>query len=508
MHIKVANPKSVICGGLLFAITLTVHSTSISAEKYEPVCEVNQNSGYCLTALPQGSLISTPAVESIISNPNEFGTFNRPFSVNSLWNSRPTQVVLGNYVIPTSSYYPLVGTGSYSTRAFLAKETDAAVTVYPPDGKPGVWDPDSEAYLPSITIPHWPSETVPASGTDGHADIIDVERKIIHSFFQLKNNNGRWTATQYAWSSLDDRGWGDGGHYFQGARAAGIPSVAGLIRKHEINDGASQYYHALAMSLTYNAMSGSQQYVYPATSGDRTFTQNYGQIPMGTLLMLPPSFNSDSIASPALRKVVNTLKTFGAYVVDRNVGTPFYIYVENGSGYTLHEGGWNSVVAKDLHRIREALRPVVYAKNWVNGVGEPIASVPRLNMVSMRGPWRARVSGGSVPTFNSLTQTVTFTNTTKAEYAENASGRIIAGVNWARPVPGKLYEFRAEATNNGRAYLRFWGDGKEQFNSRPLANGDTFRFYWPTVKGTPIMGVVSGVGAKTEIRGVLTQVQD
>jgi hypothetical protein len=507
MHLKAANPRSVIYGGLLLATTLTVHSTSFSAQQYEPVCEVNQSSGFCSTTPPAGSLISTATVGSVVSSPCEFGTFNRPFSVSSLWNSRPTKVILGNTVIPESSYYPLVGTGSYSTTAFLAKETDGPMTVYPPDGKPGVWDPDSEAHFPSITIPHWPSETVPASGSDGHADIVDVERKIIHSFFQLRNTNGRWTATQYAWSKLDDRGWGDGAHYFQGARAAAVPSMAGLIRKHEINDGASQYHHALAMSLTYTGMSGTEQYVFPATSGDRTFTQNSGQIPMGALLMLPPSFDSASISNPALRKVVNTLKTYGAYVVDRNVGTPFYIYVENGSNFNLHEGGWNSVVAKDLQTIRAALRPVIYAKDWVNGLGQPIASLPRLNMVSMRGPWRARVSGGSVPRFDTYSQRVVFTNTTKAEYAENASGRIIAGVNWAKPVPGKLYEFRVEATNNGRAYLRFWGGGMEQFNSRPLANGETYQFYWPSVSGTPIIGVVSGVGAKTEIRGVLTQVQ-
>lgn len=507
MHIQVTSSKSVIYGGFLLAITLAVQSISVAATEFEPVCQLNQSSGFCSATKPVQTLISTPAVNTEISNPSEFGTFNRPFSVNSLWNSRPTKVILGSAVIPESSYYPLVGTGSYSTTAFLAEKSDTPLTVYPPDGKPGVWDPDSEVYFPSITLPHWPSEAVPASGSDGHADIVDVNRKIIHSFFQLKNNNGRWTATQYAWSRLDGRGWGDGAHYFQGARAAAIPSMAGLIRKHEINDGASQYHHALALSLTYTGMSKIEQYVFPATSGDRTYTQNSGQIPTGALLMLPPSFDSASIANPALRKVVNTLKTYGAYAVDRNVGTPFYIYVENGSNFNLHQGGWNSVVAKDLQRIRAALRPVTYAKDWVNGIGEPIVALPSLNMASMRGPWRARSTGGKIPMFDSFSQSAVFVNTTKIETSENASGRIISGVRWAKPIPGKLYEFRVEATNNGRAYLRFWGGGVEQFNSRSLGNGDTYRFYWPSVSGTPIMGVVSGVGSKTEIRGVLTQVQ-
>ena len=381
------------------------------------------------------------------------------------------------------------------------------MTVYPPAGRNGVWDPDSEALFPSITIPHWPSETVPATGTDGHADIVDVDNGIIHSFFQLRQINGRWTATQYAWSPLKGRGWGNGGHYFQGARAAGVPSMAGLIRKHEIKDGASQYYHALAMSLTYNAMSNVEQYVYPATSGDYGWKENYGNIPMGALMMLPPSFDSSSIANLDLRKVVNTLKTYGAYVIDRNVGTPFYIYVENGSDFNLHRNGWDAVVAKDLHRIREAMRVVTHASNWVNGRGEPIASMPALNLISMRGPWRAWQTKSAAPVFDSKSQQVVFGKTTKVERAENGSGRIMAGVNWAKPTPGKMYEFRVEATNGGKAYLRYWGGSKEQFNTRPLANGQSVRFVWPSVTGTPILGVESGIGNGTRIRGILTPVQ-
>ena len=508
MNIYAVTSKSILAVSILLTVSLSVSAKRTHASELDSVCQLNIPNGYCQLISPSVKMTTLPSITPATSNAAEFGTFKKPFSVTSLWNSRPRQVAFGSVVIPTSSYYPLVGTGSYSTIAFLASSTDSAVTVYPADGKPGVWDPDSEAYYPSITIPHWPSETVPATGTDGHADIVDVEKGVIHSFFQLKNTNGRWTATQYAWASLKDRGWGDGAHYFQGARAAGIPSMAGLIRKHEINDGAPQFYHALAMSLTYNGMSNIEQYVYPATSGDYGWKQNYGFIPMGALMMLPPSFDANSIADPDLRKVVNTLKTFGAYVVDRNVGTPFYIYVENGSNYTLHKGGWNSVVAKDLHRIREAMRQVTHAKDWVDALGNPIASLPAANLASMRGPWRTRTSGGQIPRFDSYSQNLVFTNTSKVESAENASGRVISGVKWAKPVKGKLYEFRVEATNGGRAYLRFWGGGKEQFNTRALGNGQTFRFHWPTVDGTPIMGAVSGIGAKTEVRGILTQVNE
>lgn len=506
MSIEAAISRSLFSACALLGFAATTPVALAQTENYEPICQVSSFSGYCRYSNTYAPLQTTPTPPPSVYTEKDFGTFNRPFGINSLWNIRPKQVTLGYGVIPTSTYFPLVGTGSYSTRAFEATTTDTAMTVYPPAGKSGVWDPDAEKHVPSITIPHWPAQTEAATGTDGHADIIDAKNGIIHSFFQLRRENGRWVATQYAWSKLNGRGWGDGAHYFQGARAAGVTTVAGLIRKNEINDGASQYYHALAMSLDYSGMSGTEQYVFPATSGDTTWQENKGPIPTGALLMLPPSFDSASISNPDLRKVVNTLKTYGAYVIDRNVGTPFYIYVENGTDYTLHRGGWNSAVGNDLQRIRAALRMVTYAKNWVNIKGEPVQALEPLNISSMRGSWRPLVAGAPVPVYDTHSQSVVFGRTDKAYTAENTSGRSVSTVKWAKPVKGRVYEFKVHATNGGRAYLRYFANGVEQFNSRPLSDGGTYRFYWPSVDGTPILGAISGVGEKTTIRTTLTRV--
>lgn len=508
MSIQAASPKFIFHTTFLLITAFTVQAKVSQAQAFEPVCQVSISSGFCKKESPTSGLLVPQVPEPSVYRASDFSTFERPFSVNSLWNIRPRQIAFGKVVIPESTYYPMVGTGKYSSKAFLANPSDAPVTVYPPAGALGVWDPDAEAHRASVTIPHWPAETVPASGTDGHADIVDVESGIIHSFWQLRNIDGRWTAVQYAWARLDGRGWGDGVHYFQGARAAGIPPMAGLIRKHEINDGASQYNHALSMSLTYNGMSEYEQYVFPATSGDRTWKDNTGRIPTGALMMLPPTFDATKISHPDLRKVVNTLKTYGAYVVDRNVGTPFYIYVENGSDFNLHKGGWNSAVANDLQRIRAALRQVVYAKDWVNSQGEAVASLDPLNMVSMRGPWRPIVSGQPFPVFESALQSVVFGATNKAYTAESSSDRAISRVKWAKPVKGRLYEFRVEASNGGRAYLRYWGGGVQQFHSRALSHGETYRFRWPTVDGASILGVVSGIGEKTVIRAILTEIPE
>ncbi len=52
------------------------------------------------------------------------------------------------------------------------------------------------------------------------------------TFWQLKQQTGNGSATQYAWTRLNGSGWGDPAHYFQGARAAAVPTAAGLIRAH------------------------------------------------------------------------------------------------------------------------------------------------------------------------------------------------------------------------------------------------------------------------------------
>ena len=227
-----------------------------------------------------------------------YGTYLRPFAVNSLWNSRPVNPVFGTFVIPTSSYFPAISSGAYSTGVFLAASTDQAMTVVGTGSTAtttvGVADPDSGGSR-VVTIPRWPADVLPATGTDGHADIVDPITNIIHSFWQLKQVNGQWRAALYSWSKLSGNGWGDPAHYYQGARAVGIPASAGLIRKDELKDGLPTFPHALAMSLTFNALSDgvtNPAYVFPATSADNSASANTGAIPQGALLMLPPSFDS------------------------------------------------------------------------------------------------------------------------------------------------------------------------------------------------------------------------
>ena len=90
----------------------------------------------------------------VAMSPAQWGTFLRPFSAASLWNSLPVEPIFSSFIIPKSTYSPFVGAGDYSTGVFLAAETDPPVVIHPEEGKPGIWDPDAEEVRRSVTIPH------------------------------------------------------------------------------------------------------------------------------------------------------------------------------------------------------------------------------------------------------------------------------------------------------------------------------------------------------------------
>jgi len=443
----------------------------------------------------------------------DYGSYLHPYAANSLWNSRPVNPVFSTYVIPKNIYFPTIASGAYSTGVFLASANDKPMTIVglgsTDTTTAGVADPDLGGSR-VITIPRWPADVLPATGTDGHADIVDPITKIVHSFWKLKQINGRWTAALYSWSSLAGTGWGDPSHYYQGARAVGIPASAGLIRKHEIKDGLPTYMHALAMSLPHNALSNgvnSPPYIFPATSADGTLSTNTGSIPEGALLMLPPSFDSSTIVNTDLKKVVETLKLYGAYVVDRNSGTPFAIYVENDSGFKLMPKGWDNMIASQLDLIRANLRQVVSAQDWVgtNGksVTDAIKAQQKMNILSMRGPWYKR-SGTAAATYDSATQTLLFDATTTKAVHVNVSNTGMTRVKWAVPKAGSYVNFTVIATGGATLRLQVKSNGTVAYDSMELADGQSVRFQWPA---TPILILIatSGRSGPSSVKAELVQ---
>lgn len=432
-----------------------------------------------------------------------WGTYLQPFAATSLWNSRPVAPVLGDFIIPADLYSPAVAEGAYSTGVFLSKADDKPMTITGLPGTPGLWDPDSETYH-DVTIPRWPSDLVPASGSDGHADIVDPSRSTIHSFYKLSYQNGHWVAAMYAWMRIDSTGWGNPAHYFQGARATGVPPMAGLIRKHEVADGDVMYRHALAMSLSANGLSANPGYVFPATSADGALASNLGRISEGARMMLPANFDTQQITNLALRKVAETLKVYGAYVVDRNYGTPFAIYVEIGSGFDLHNGSSDTSVASELDVIRQSLRQIVSVGGWADGNG--ISFRPNLNfyLLSMRGATQLQL--GSVPgVFDTWSQAVVFPTTVSQTTQVNYSSRGINTVTWGRLIAGAAYRLVAVAYGGAKLRLQIFNRVAKTivFDSGELGNGEFSAFKWPVADSAIIMYTYSGVGQPSAVRGDL-----
>ena len=433
---------------------------------------------------------------------SEFGTFERPFSARSYWNIRPVGVQLGGFQIPDSSYRPLVGGGAYSSTAFLADSSDKPQQIFGAPGKRGLWELDGEQFVDSITVPRWPADVIPASGSDGHADIVDPVQGVIHSFLRLrKDKSGRWTADMYAWTRLDGRGWGDPAHYYQGARAAAVPPMAGLIRKHEVDDGQALYRHALAISMTYNALSARKGYVFPATSADGDWKINTGEIPEGALMMLPESFDTRSIEDKALRKVAETLKVYGGYVVDRNLGTPFYVYVENGSSFGSHKNRWSDSVEQDLKRIQRGLRQVVSVQKWIDGNGEYFTPQENLNMLSMRGPW-VKTSGSGTAHYDTQSQSVILSDIATGSEFQHRNNRSFGSVEWAAMKPGQLYTLRANATQGGSLELKLFGKHSKRllFNSDWLNNTMQVEFTWPSEPVNAVLTVRATKDSREAVR--------
>jgi hypothetical protein len=427
-----------------------------------------------------------------------WGTYSKPFAPDSPWNSRPVEPVFGTFQIPRDTYVPVIASGAYSTGAFLAQATDSPMTIQGIDAR-GVWDPDAGTYGP-VTIPRWPSDVLPASGTDGHADIYDPVTGIIHSFWILKQVNGKWVAAQHAWSPINGSGFGYPGHHYQGARAVGVAASAGIIRKHEIKDGNPIYKHALAMSLTFSGLSPG--HIFPATSADVGNEKNYGGIPEGSLLMLPPSFDTSTITNADLKKIAETLKVYGAYVVDRNVGTPYVIYVENGSDFKLMPTGWDNAIASQLDRIRASLRQVVSASSWLDGNGKAMASLNQnFNAFSMRGPWSVTSKETAAGVYDSIAQAVVFPVTDKQIVQRNTNGTGLFNVGWGGRVPNSKQRFTVHATGGATIKLDVWVGGATVYSTGQIGDGVIKEFTWPTggwitVSASSGLNQASSVGAE------------
>lgn len=435
-----------------------------------------------------------------------WGSFERPFKADSPWNSKPVNPQLGEYTIADVKYVPTIASGIYSTGVFYADASMPPMVVGTCDGKKGVYDDDAEEFKPSVRIPHWPTATAPSGSGDGAAEIVDVDLGIVHSFYQLRQSNGTWCATQYGWTALAGRGWGDPAHYHQGSRASGMSVLGGLIRTHEVHDGDDMYRHALAMSLDISGLSPEPAYIYPASSADwNAATENKGLIPQGTLMMLPKYFDISKITTPRLRKIAATLKEYGAYVVDRNYGTPYVIYAEIGSDTYLHKPKWDVVAVAELQLIQKWLKPVVATDGWVSGDGVYFKPEPkRLNILSMRGKWLP-LSGTTAGAYDTWKQAYVFPAIGKKIQMASFSPNIMARTSWSKPSPGSKYRLKSTGSGGGtmRLQLNACVGAGFSVDTGDLSDGQPYDFLWPREICSLRMTISNSLNSETVVKGTL-----
>jgi hypothetical protein len=201
-----------------------------------------------------------------------------------------------------------------------------------------------------------------------------------------------------------------------------------------------------------------------------------------------------------LKKIVETLKLYGAYVVDRNVGTPFVIYVENDSGFNLMPNGWDNTIASQLDQIRASLRQVLSAQDWVdpngNSMSTAIKAQQAMNVLSMRGPWYKQ-SGTATATYDTATQSLLFSATTTKTVHVNANNTGMTRVQWAVPKAGTDVKFTVIATGGATLRLQIRTDGEVTFDSKNLANGRSIRFPWPSNPALTLIATSGTTGASS-----------
>lgn len=200
-----------------------------------------------------------------------------------------------------------------------------------------------------------PDDAAPDGGAyghaDGHAAFVDYGNgKVWDMLVARKHPDGSWETQSAISYSLDGPGVfnradlpvqnGESIHLYGPARAAGVPIIAGLIMRHEIEAGRID--HKLAFATWWN---DEQRYVFPATWTDG-FTP--GGPLEGGVIQLDPALDLGRLdLSPGARVVARALQEYGAVNVDIAAGNVLYaegLYDKEGSR------SWNGVLASDALR--------------------------------------------------------------------------------------------------------------------------------------------------------------
>lgn len=165
-----------------------------------------------------------------------------------------------------------------------------------------------------------PEYAIPDPAADSHLAIIDKDSGQVWDMWACrKRSDGNWESCTGMTYSLDDEGVfdpklfdihnGESIHLYGPSRASGVPIIAGLIMKEEVNAG--HINHKLAFAT---GAAGLLEHIFPATWTDGGVP---GGVPEGALLQLDPQLDLSSFNLNKNAKVVlRAMQEYGAVLTD------------------------------------------------------------------------------------------------------------------------------------------------------------------------------------------------
>lgn len=146
------------------------------------------------------------------------------------------------------------------------------------------------------------------SPQDNQMVVLDLENRCEYDFWQIQEENGKWSASWGNAISMDSSGIYEKG---LSARGSGFTQLAGQIWPDELEKG--RISHALIFSYTETASGGP---VWPATESDGTSDDPWA-LPEGTRLRLDPELDLDALdLTPYEQTIARALQEYGMFLVD------------------------------------------------------------------------------------------------------------------------------------------------------------------------------------------------
>ena len=173
-----------------------------------------------------------------------------------------------------------------------------------------------------------PEGAVPDPENDAHFCVVDWNRMLAWDMWGLRNlDDGSWESNTGMMYRLDGDGVFDGYklgyvdgesvHFHGPSRAAGVPTIAGLIMYDEVMSG--EIRHKLSCATRYAAY---KEFVYPASWTDGFIK---GGIPEGAVIQLDPDLDLTPFdLTPEETVVARALQKYGMVIVDVAQGQPIY----------------------------------------------------------------------------------------------------------------------------------------------------------------------------------------